>query len=208
MLIFIDESGDSGMDSHNELFVFALVRFDNKSDVQSVDETIKKLKQDLGLNDISYEFHFSSCPNPLKDRFFNAIAINPIMKNQCVINAIVVNKPLISNPNLRATPKKFYNYFLRKLLGKSWISDATIIIDGQGKPKMVSNLKNYLNTYLKNQVRELEMKDSHKDNLIQLADMVAGAIARAHTTKPNKNDKWQNMLNLSSQEIWKFPENI
>ena len=196
MLIFIDESGDPGIGSRNEVFVLALVKFGNASDVKPIDESISELKADLNFHE---EFRFSSCPMPIKEKFFARIA-----KRNFEIKSIIVHKPSIRNSHLRTKPKNFYNYFLRRLLEFSNITSAKVVIDGQGQPKLVRSLKKYLNDHTDSQVRILQMKDSHRDNMLQLADMVAGAIARAYTTNPNKTDRWVKMLTLKKGEVWKF----
>jgi len=48
------------------------------------------------------------------------------------------------------------------------------------------------------------MVDSTKDNLVQLADMVTGAIARKYVLQDkNKNDQWYKTINhLINQEVF------
>ena len=196
MLVFIDESGDPGMNSHNPLFVLASVKFDNLDDASTVDNAIRLLKQELSF---SQEFRFSSCPDPMKEAFFKELDTNLFR-----MTAIVIFKDSITNHALRTNPRKFYNYFLKRLIGKTYIQKAEIVIDGQGSRTFRTSLKSYLNESLKGQVVKLEMKDSHRDNLVQLADMVAGAVARAHTKKQNQTDQWQNMLRLSADDIVLF----
>lgn len=195
-MIFIDESGDPGINSMNEVFVLALVKFVGTSDLQQTDESLRELKAELAFRG---EFRFSSCPTPMKEKFFERIA-----KRKFEIKSLVVHKPSIRNPHLRTKPKNFYNYFLRRLLEISNIAEAKVVIDGQGQPKLVRSLKKYLNDHTDGQVRTLHLKDSRSDNMLQLADMVAGAICRAHTTNTNRTDRWARMLSLESGEVWRF----
>jgi len=48
--------------------------------------------------------------------------------------------------------------------------------------------------------------DSKKDNLIQLADMVVGAIARSYNENRKNNNQWLNILRKHGkiQNIWPF----
>ena len=45
------------------------------------------------------------------------------------------------------------------------------------------------------------MKDSEKDNLIQLADMVVGAIARSYYPNKRYYNRWRRKLKLKKSEI-------
>ena len=59
--------------------------------------------------------------------------------------------------------------------------DASIVIDGSGDRQFKRAMRSYLRQHLdERSVRKVRLKDSRKDPLIQLADMVAGAIARSY----------------------------
>ncbi len=195
MFVFIDESGDPGINSNNSLFVLASIKFITSNDAKKTDEAIENLKNNLSYN--NFEFHFSKNSDFLKEQFFNNVT-----SSRFIINAVVVDKALIRNRFLKTEPRKFYNYFLRILLERTKLNDAKIVIDGRGQPAMKRSLKKYLNKHTSNQIRALMMEDSKKDNLLQLADMIAGAIARAHTQRSNRTDIWVKKLNLEPEHIW------
>jgi hypothetical protein len=51
----------------------------------------------------------------------------------------------------------------------------------------------------------VKFAESHRNNLIQLADMVAGAIARSYRKDDrNEHDRWRKMLGSKIQNVWDF----
>ena|SRR3990167_7044889 len=74
------------------------------------------------------------------------------------------------------------------------LEGASIKIDGNGDKEFRNKLKQYLSQHLgSGAIKKLRFVDSKKDNLIQLADMVVGAIARAYTGHKD-GDHWVKML--------------
>ena len=60
MLVFIDESGDSGLKiekGSSRYFTVSLVMFEDNDEALACDQRIKLLKKELGLPE-NYEFHF------------------------------------------------------------------------------------------------------------------------------------------------------
>jgi hypothetical protein len=51
----------------------------------------------------------------------------------------------------------------------------------------------------------VKFADSARDDLIQLADMVVGAIARSYRQGDrNKSDRWRNMIAAKVKDCWEF----
>ncbi|PIS18279.1 hypothetical protein COW38_03070 [Candidatus Collierbacteria bacterium CG17_big_fil_post_rev_8_21_14_2_50_45_7] len=62
MLIFIDESGDSGLKvehGSSRLFTISLVVFEEKDEALACDQRIDLLKRELGWKDVRSEFHLN-----------------------------------------------------------------------------------------------------------------------------------------------------
>lgn len=55
-------------------------------------------------------------------------------------------------------------------------------------------------------MRKLRFVDSAKDDLVQLADMCAGAILRARRSDARRNDRWLAMLQTAGriEDLWNF----
>jgi hypothetical protein len=204
VLVLIDESGDpgfrivSGSTSH---FVVAMVIFDDFEQAERVSACIGELREALRVKP---EFKFTKSCNEVRDRFFEAM--NPFVFK---VRALVVDKSAVHSPQLRTSTDSFYNYFLRMLLTHDGgaTQGAIVKIDGSGNAEFRKELCSYLRRQgRENQFKKLKLVDSRSDNLIQLADMCAGAILRAHTHNNRKDRTWQAMLHRARQigDIWQF----
>src|SRR4051812_45621154 len=76
MLVFIDESGDSGLKMHkgsSEFFTIVLVIFEEKDEAKACDQRIELLKRELGWAADS-EFHFKNNSSKIREAFLKSIA--------------------------------------------------------------------------------------------------------------------------------------
>jgi hypothetical protein len=176
MLVCIDESGCSGFKSGSTpCFVVAMVIFHQDHDAEKASATVAKLRERLRVKP---EFKFSKCSDHIRTQFFAFLS-----DHQFKIRALAVEKARIYSAHLRSEPERFYNFFLQNLMrhNEDAIKGASVKIDGSGDRKF----RNALYAYLRKQlaagtIRKLKFANSRNDNLIQLADMAAGA-KRAHT---------------------------
>lgn len=93
-------------------------------------------------------------------------------------------------------------YFIRKLMeyAAEDLKNAYVKIDGSGDNEFRKALRNYLNQYIsQNKIKKFKFVESHRDNLIQLVDMIAGAIARAYNPKRLESNRWLIMLRKSKR---------
>lgn len=204
MLVFIDESGDPGFQmtkGSSGYFVVVMVVFETLEAAASTQAKINDLANELG---ISPEFKFNASRNIVRDAFFQKLA-----PCQFKVRAIVVQKSLIHSSALREHKESFYKFFLRQLLQHDGglLANAKIVIDGSGDRDFKSQLVKYLRRSLPREtMAKVELKDSVRDRLIQLADMCAGAIGRSCRTDKMDADKWRVMLQRQGQlsDIWDF----
>lgn len=80
-------------------------------------------------------------------------------------------------------------------------------IDGSGDREFKNQLQRYLKRSLPiGAVSSVKFSDSQKDDLIQLAHMVVGAIARSYRTSEerSKASRWRDMLNKKIHNCWEF----
>lgn len=186
MIIFIDESGDAGFKINagsSSVFVVALVIFTHELDAEEATQKVRALKNLLKKSD-NFEFKFNKCNRKLRMQFLKSVK-----SAKFGIRATVFKKENISNKLLKSSGEKFYYYAINRTLTNSrdYIRNAKIRLDGLGKKsfqrKLVSYLRKSLNTDGKTYIDNLKFRDSKTDLLIQLADMVAGAIHRFYTMK-------------------------
>jgi hypothetical protein len=199
MLVFIDESGDAGfkVDSSSCL-IMSMVIFDDYGHADAARTLIRAVGQQARIKP---EFRFTNCSGATRDLFFSSL-------ESCAfrVRGIVMCKENIYSHYLRNHPGKFYNYTLRQMITHHGLQQAKIRIDGNAKKEFLKEAK----AYLRNQapagtIDNLKFLDSRNEPLIQLADMVTGAIARPYN-RPDRSDahRWRQMIDGKIENIWEF----
>lgn len=188
-LIFIDDSGDPGFKFNrgsSRYFVIVCIIFNSKISAEYTSANIKMLKEQMGWKQ-EREFKFHRANDEQKKLFFDTIK-----KHDFLVRAIIVDKSKINEPNLKKS-ESFYGFVIKKTLDSyKKMKLARITLDGSGnknfRKKSTSEIRKAIN---KNNRRmtEFRLVDSKNEVLIQLADMVAGAInAKYDKTKRSKHD--------------------
>ncbi len=203
MLVFIDETGDPGFKlekGSSPNFALAMVLFETK---EAAIQTQAAIKAVSSAERVKPEWKFSKAKATKRDAFFQAVSDCPFF-----CRAVIVQKRLIRSHNLKTKPRLFYNFFTRMMCQHDGgtLTDASLVIDGSGDRRFKQELQSYLRRELpKGTIRKMGFKDSRKDELVQLADMCAGAIARSYTDKPDAQ-KWRDMLDRSGRlhDVWEF----
>jgi len=148
------------------------------------------------------EFKFSKCSADVRDLFFEAVR-NCHFK----VRAIVVRKEVIYSPRLKADKNRFYEYFVKSMMNydAGILQNAKVIIDGSGDREFRQTLNSALRRRLgSGAIKDLRFKRSHRDPLLQLADMCAGAIARSYRPDRPRYDRWRKMLAPRINDVWDF----
>ncbi len=202
MLVLIDESGDPGFKlakGSTQHFVAAMVIFHELHRAEACSRAIRALRASLG---ISGEFKFNKTSERIKDSFFETVMPHPFE-----VRALVVDKAVIYSENLKRNDDRFYNFFVKSLLRSATsLQDARVKIDGSGDREFKNRLERYLKREMPaGAIRSVKFADSARDDLIQLADMVVGAIARSYRQGDrNKSDRWRNMIAAKVKDCWEF----
>jgi Protein of unknown function (DUF3800) len=193
MIVFVDESGDAGLkveSGSSTHFIFSLIIFNDKDEANKVDNHIDSIRQQLSLRK-DFEFHFNKLSKNYREHFLSEVCN---FDYKCF--SFVIDKKDVLESCFE-TAESFYLYACKEsfLVAKDYLSEAIVVIDGRGSRKS----RHYLATYLKNNLNEKEvgnyrlkkvkLEDSHKNNLLQLADMICGAVARFY--KHGKNNYYQ-----------------
>jgi hypothetical protein len=204
MLVFIDESGDPGFElakGSTPYFVVAMVIFETTDAAEEARLKIMDLAAEYGIKP---EFKFNKSRNLVRDAFFTRLS-NCRFK----VRAIIVEKQFIRAIGLRENKESFYKFFLRQLVQHDggMLNNAKLVIDGSGDREFKSQLMKYLRRSLDPSIMaRVDLKDSVRDSLIQLADMCAGAIGRSCRADKADASRWRDMLHANAQiaNIWNF----
>lgn len=209
MLVFIDESGDTGRKTSkgsSKYFVISLVLFEDNEEAENCDKRIALLKRELG-KEPSFEFHFQDNSDKIRTAFLNAVIPYAFTYFSVVIDKDP-SKLIGEGFNVK---ESFYKYACNMVFSnaKPHLDNAIVILDKSGSPTFQSNLKKYLslktNASRRKIISKLKQQNSHSNNLLQLADYISGVINRKFQGKKN----WQLYYKLMSQkEMWiqKWPK--
>ena len=201
MLVLIDESGCSGFKlgkGSTSHFVVAMVIFDDFKEAERTSAIIADARKRLRVKP---EFKFSKSSDAVRDQFFSAVT-----NCRFIARALVVNKSKIYSTHLRGDADSFYNFFVQNLIKHDGdiLVDANVKIDGSGDREFRRALQSYLRREgSAGKVKKVTFVDSKGDNLIQLADMVCGAIARGYS-EVRPDDRWRRMLGRRVDDVWMF----
>ncbi|MBZ1345534.1 MAG: DUF3800 domain-containing protein [Candidatus Nealsonbacteria bacterium] len=185
MLVFIDESGDAGLKikkGSSRYFVIALVSFEENEEATACDQRIELLKRELKLSQ-GAEFKFNKLRKDQRLKFFEAVAPYAFF-----YFAIIINKEKLYGDGFKIK-ESFYKYTCSLVFenAKPYFKEAIIVIDGSGSREFKRQLKTYLRKKIGTSIiKKVKIQSSHSNNLLQLADMVAGATHRSFTKKGDK----------------------
>jgi hypothetical protein len=180
MLVFVDESGDPGIKGRagtSEFFFVTAILFNENEAAETCDKRIDKIREELHLHPKT-EFHFNKCCEDYRCRFLEGVSGMDFF-----YISFVLNKKKLYGPGF-AYKESLYKYATRILFEncKPHLKRATITIDQSGDRKFNQELQRYLKRMINTDqevIRKVKSEHSHSNNLLQLADMVCGSVARS-----------------------------
>lgn len=202
--MLIDESGCPGFKltkGSTPYFVVGMVIFKDFTQAEAASRRICELRDSLKIYP---EFKFSKTHPAIKDKFFEAVCVYGFE-----VRALVVDKSRLYSHKLRNDTDSFYNYFVKTLMqyDNDVLLNASIKIDGSGDKEFKKALVAYLRQSLgQHKIKKFKFIDSKSDNLVQLADMMVGAIARSYSENRKDGDRWLKILRKKGKitNIWEF----
>lgn len=205
MLVFIDDSGDPGFNferGSSVYFALAAVIFDDNKEAETVSAAINDLRNKLNWK-CEKEFKFNKSNLGIRKTFLTTVT-----KYNFRIRILLVDKRKIRSPELRSNKNSFYNFMIKELLTHSngTINNANIYLDGHEDKSYKKAARTYFRKQLNSNskiAKKLEFVDSKKNNLIQIADMIASSITRS---KSDKNDAivYIQIFKKRIEDLWNF----
>ncbi len=206
MLVFIDESGDTGLKvvaGSSRYFVISLVIFEDHEEAIACDRQIEELKSDLHIYQDS-EFKFNKLSKEKRISFIKAV-----LPFSFYYFGIVIDKdPSKLYGDGFKYKGSFYKYACNLVFqnAKPYLRDATVVIDGSGTREFKRQLQAYLRKKIGTGIiKKIKIQDSRNNNLIQLADMIAGSLHRSLTEK-NDKDEYRKILGLKEMRVQIWPK--
>ena len=210
---YLDESGDlafkrlDASSGTTDYFIVVLLLVD---DPLPVSFAIDALKDRLGMRRRE-EFRFSATSRPRRLAF-----LEELRRHDVVIRAVVVNKVLIAERLETASERLLYRDLIRRAVIRHQddLHETTLVLDQyvRGRPaqrQFNSQLRQAVNSSEQRRLVNIRHEDSRANNLIQAADMVAGAIYRA---RAHNDDVFLRTIRSRVRDIWDWegiedPEN-
>lgn len=204
MLVFIDESGDTGRkidQGSSRYFVVVLVLFEDHDEALTCDQRIGELRKELKIPEWK-EFKFSKMRRDQRETFFKAV-----FPFSFFYFGIVINKdPRKLYGDGFGVKESFYKYACSLVFenAKPYLRSASVIIDGSGSREFKRQLQSYLKRKTSGLIRKVKIQSSHSNNLLQLADMIAGAVHRSFSQKGDRN-VYRPMIKAREMKVQVWP---
>jgi hypothetical protein len=200
MLVFVDESGDSGFKldrGSSTHFVVAAVCFRSQSEAGETDIAIDDFRKREGLPS-TFEFHFSRTPSHI-----SLGLLRTVHQYDFVLAARAVEKVSASTDKKIPQGNELHIELIAQTLqALPRLSNATIVIDGQRPKPLQSQIERRLKqanaANAAQVISKVKFRRSSSDNLLQLADAVSGAIFQSLT---KGDDTYRKLLRRHEQDV-------
>lgn len=200
--IIVDDSGDPGVDgSSTSHFIIAAVIIVGEDERGKLVAAVDKYRQKMGWKD-THEFKFNTTKKVIIEEL-----ITIIQKYEFSAYAMVLDKSRIPVTPDIIDSNSLYYYVMKELLLKLDLRNPHITIDGIGGKKYMQRIRTYIRKNLKaGGVEKCEIKfaDSKKDSLIQIADIVAGSVARSFRDDRVNTEKYLKLMNKKIVQIFEL----
>lgn len=208
MLVFIDESGDTGLkiaQGSSQFFCVALVFFEDHDEAVACDQRIQLLKKELSWKEQS-EFHFGRNSDKVRKLFLKTVAPYNFFYYGIVFNK---NPGKLSNEVFKDR-RSFYKYACGLVFenARSKLSEAIVVVDKSGNMEFRSELAKYLRAKTNKDkvlIKKFKMEKSSSNNLLQLADYIAGVINREIQDKKSA-EGYNKLITRRKIEVEKWPK--
>lgn len=209
MLVFIDESGDSGLkvtQGSSRYFTVSLVVFEDHDEAIACDKRIELLKRELGW-DSGSEFHFKNNSERVRIAFLKAV-----VPYNFFYYGIVINKdPVKLYGEGFRNKESFYKYACGLVFenAKEKLRNAIVLVDRSGSLDFRTQLAKYLKRKVNTgptSVKKVKMQKSESNNLLQLADYVAGTINRSVTNTKKHPDEYRKIIAHREIHVQVWPQ--
>jgi hypothetical protein len=181
-----DEAGDVSLNFEKGASRYYVPALIGTQSPDTLRETLADLRQRFGLH-ATHEFKFHKMTSPeIRRQVFSGLA-----QSDFEAWALFVDKTTLPKIFKTSESVAIYTHFISELLTiipAKFQQDATLILDEFGStPDLRTELRR---TMIKRQIprlfKRVLVRKSHRESLIQVADLVAGAIMRRDSQKDSE----------------------
>lgn len=213
MLTFVDESGDAGPGpaisrGSSLLFSVTAVHFHDKDEAQRCDQAISALRTVLRLSP-RREFHFNQESHASRESFLRCVG-----QFDFIYTTAVLNKSLLSHATLHSKNAIYQEAVRCAFLSiQDQLDNAKVIFDQCGGREFSHTLHNYLTHQARSwstdgriRIRKVRSESSATNNLLQLADMISGAVFRSFSDDRSSPDRFRNLIRRREHRVDVWPK--
>ena len=178
-----DEAGDVSLNFAKGASRYFVPAFIATQTPDRLRERLAELRQTLGLSE-THEFKFHKMTSAeIRDEVFSALA-----HAEFAAWALIVDKTRLPKIFETTDSLEIYTHFITELLEiipAEMQKDATLILDEfASTPDLRTELRRtMIKRHMPRLFKRVIIRSSHRESLIQVADLVAGAIMRRDTQK-------------------------
>lgn len=209
MLVFVDESGDHGMrgkTGSSARFTIAATLFADKDEAFQSSNCVDEVRKMLGFRQ-EFEFKFNKSDRRVRETF-----LGHIVQSQFFYSAVVLNKAKLWGPGFRYS-ESFYKYTAGLVFQNltPYLESATVVIDGSGTRQFRRELCAYLRKRMNvddgpSKIKDVHIRQSRGNNLLQHADMVCGAIARSYRDDKADRQRYRQIIKARELSVQVWPK--
>ena len=200
--VFIDDSGDPGLiKSSTSHFIVAAVLVVTSENYVRIMTALSGFRAGLGWGELD-ELKFSKTR---KSVIINLLKY--IRQFDFEAYALVIDKSKMTAPPQLSSGETLYQYAIKELLTRLYLRDPIIFVDGVTNKKHIQHTRAYLRQALRQQgvtKCKITFVDSRKDALVQLADIVAGSIARSFDKEKTDHNDYLELLKPKIRGIFEI----
>jgi hypothetical protein len=197
-----DEAGDVSQNfagGASRYFVFTII---GTNDGDKLRKVLSKVRSELELPD-HFEFKFNSMNSRmLRERTFQSLADADFQAW-----SVIADKTTLPRPFELLHRLEFYIFFVTEVLEMIPLNsqkNAVLILDEFGDPEeMIIRLRRYMKQrQIPKHFRKVIAKRSDSDDLIQIADLVSGAILRRDAKQESEAYDYIQKKIVNLKEYW------
>lgn len=180
--------------------------FEDHDEAIACDKRIELLKRELGW-DSGSEFHFKNNSERVRIAFLKAV-----VPYNFFYYGIVINKdPVKLYGEGFRNKESFYKYACGLVFenAKEKLRNAIVLVDRSGSLDFRTQLAKYLKRKVNTgptSVKKVKMQKSESNNLLQLADYVAGTINRSVTNTKKHSDEYRKIIAHREIHVQVWPQ--
>ncbi len=210
MLVFVDESGDTGLkldQGSSRYFTVVLVAFNEDDEAIACDRRIELLKKEIGWSTDS-EFHFKRNSDTVREAFLHAVS----PYNFFYYGIVIDKDPRKLYGDGFKNKASFYKYVSGLVFenAKGRLENATVVVDQSSSEDFQQQLRSYIkrkvNTSGRATVKKLKMQRSQSNNLLQLADYIASIVNRSVLNKKKYADEFRRIVAHREMQVQIWPK--